>query len=308
MPDLPAPQLSRRVQVPLIWIVPLVALGIAVWMVQREWRQRGPEITIQFRDGTGVQAGQTSLRYKGVNVGTVTGVQLDDDLEHVLVHVRLRREAAGLARRDSQFWIVYPRIGFSGISGLETIIAGVHLNVQPGGGPRASRFVGREQPPARPGDGEGRTFRLMTERLGTMHAGAPVYYRDFQVGEVESIHLRDDARSVVVRVRIEPAYTALVRPHSRFWNAGGVPLQVSLFGAQLDTASLRAFFTGAISFATPDTFEEPAPEGMAFELHASPEDEWLEWSPRIPITVPEETGNLESKEERPGDETDGRKS
>ncbi len=281
--DLPSPRRTRRWRLSLVWVVPLAAAGVATWMLVREWRQRGPEIAVHFADGSGVRAQETSLDYKGVEVGTVTAVNLDPDLRGVTVHVQLRREAEALAREGSQFWIVQPRIGFSGISGLETIVSGVHLGVRPGGGPPATEFRGLAQAPVRPADEKGRAFRLLTDQLGTMHPGAPVLYRDFQIGEVELIQLGPMADVVEVRIRVEPPYTALVRRDSRFWNAGGVPLDFNFFGAKVDTASLRSIFTGAVGVATPGTAAEPAPEDMPFRLHAAPEEEWLRWHARIPI-------------------------
>jgi hypothetical protein len=92
---------------------------------------------------------------------------------------------------------------------------------------------------------------------------------------------------VVVRIRVRHAYTDLVRGNTRFWNAGGVPVQFSLFGAAVETASLRSFFTGAIGFATPDTSAAVADEHAPFRLYPAPEEEWLTWRPRIPIPVPD---------------------
>ena len=67
----PAPKLSRFPRGPLIWVVPAVALAVAVWMIVREWSSHGTEITIEFADGAGVDTRQTKLEYKGVVVGEV---------------------------------------------------------------------------------------------------------------------------------------------------------------------------------------------------------------------------------------------
>ena len=74
----PAPKVSDAPAFPLIWVVPLIALAIGGWMGFRELRNRGPEITIDFADSSGVEAGKTVLDYKGVSAGTV--VHRDGDL------------------------------------------------------------------------------------------------------------------------------------------------------------------------------------------------------------------------------------
>jgi paraquat-inducible protein B len=285
--DVPSPKLSRFPRIPLIWILPVVALGVAVWMLQREWRNHGREITIHFADGSGLEPGQTKVEYKGVVVGHVKDVALAPDLRGVTVKVQMARDADEIAREGAQFWIVEPEIGFGGISGLETLLNGSRVGVRPGTGAPAKQFQGLETPPAPDRSDNGRAFVLAAERLASIREHAPIFYRDIKVGEVEAARLTPDATGVLIRIRIEHAYVDLVRTNSRFWNAGGSPLQISLFGGGAPRKSLQSVITGAIEFATPDEPAEGAPEGNMFELHKESEKEWLRWAPRIPINAPD---------------------
>ena len=177
-----APRLSRFPRIPLIWIVPVVALGVALWMLVREWRSHGTEITIEFADASGLETGQTKLEYKGVAVGEIKGMRLAGDLGGVIVRLQLSRNAADIAREGAQFWIVQPQIGFAGVSGLETLLTGAHLGVRPGHGAPATHFRGLDTPPAPKNTDEGRAFILRTDRLGGLQVGAPVFYREVKVG------------------------------------------------------------------------------------------------------------------------------
>ncbi len=285
----PVPRLSRRPTFPLIWVVPVIAAVVAAWMLLGQFRNRGPEIAIDFADGAGVQPDDTSVEYKGVVVGTVTSVALKKDLSGVTVRARLHRDAAALAREGSQFWIVHPEIGFSGIRGLDTLIKGVRISVRPGGGAPAAKFSGLDFVPPADSSESGRSFILEAERLGTLVAGAPVYFRDLRVGSVESSRFSPDARSVLIRVRILGPYVGLVRTNTRFWNAGGLQMRISLIGgAELRNNSLESLLSGAIAFATPDGPLAPAaPEGGVFHLYPEADKDWLKWRPEIPIDAPE---------------------
>ena len=84
----PVPKVSRAPRFPLVWVVPVIALALGGWMVARELKNRGPEITIEFADGSGVVAEKTLLEHKGVSVGRVIGVELKPGLEGVNVRVR----------------------------------------------------------------------------------------------------------------------------------------------------------------------------------------------------------------------------
>ena len=134
------PRITRAPSLPLVWIVPLLALAVGGWMVFREFKNRGPEIAIEFAQGSGMEPRKTTLEYQGVTVGVVTRVELKEDLSGVRVDVRLTKNAAALAREGSQFWVVRPEIGLSGIRGLDTLFSGARITVKPGRGAPASAF------------------------------------------------------------------------------------------------------------------------------------------------------------------------
>ena len=285
----PAPKVSRAPAFPLIWVVPLIALAIGGWMGFSELHNRGPEITIDFADGSGVEARKTMLEYKGVSAGTVEAVELKPGLGGVSIRLRLKKSAALLASAGAQFWIVRPEIGFSGVRGLDTLVTGVRLNVLPGKGQPAEHFTGLDKTPAPDVTDQGRAFILQSDRLGSLTTGAPVFYREFKVGEVEASRLSDDSTTVLIRIHIEAPYVDLVRTNTKFWNTGGFSFKVSLFGgAVLKDTSLESLITGGVAFATPDdaALAPPAPKDTQFTLTSEPEKDWLKWSPKIPIKPP----------------------
>jgi paraquat-inducible protein B len=285
----PAPKVSNAPAFPLIWVVPVIALAIGGWMGFRELHNRGPVVTIEFADGAGVEAGKTTLEYKGVSAGTVEAVELTPGLAGVSIRLRLRKSAASLASTGAQFWIVRPEIGFSGVHGLDTLVNGVRLNVLPGKGPLAKHFTGLDKTPAPDVIDQGRTFILQSDRLGSLTTGAPVFYREFKVGEVEASRLSDDSTTVLIRIHLDAPYVDLVRTNSVFWNAGGFSFKVSLFGgAQLKDTSLESLITGGVAFATPDVgpLAPAAPNDTSFALASEPDKDWLKWSPKIPVTSP----------------------
>jgi paraquat-inducible protein B len=283
------PRVARRRSFPLIWIVPVVALIIAGWMVVRQFRNRGPEITIEFANAAGIEAGKTELEHQGVGVGVVQDVSLKDDLSGVIVSVRLTRSGAMLARAGAQFWVLHPEVSFSGIRGLETLVTGVRLNVRPGRGAPARHFRGLDHPPPLEDPSVGRAFTLRTDKLGGLAPDNPVYYRGVRIGNVEATRLADDAIAALVRIRIFNPYVNLVRTNSQFWNAGGLSLKLGLGGLDVRMNTLQSILAGGVNLATPDGELAPvALENTEYVLHSEPAKEWLEWRPRIPIQ-PEES-------------------
>ncbi len=273
----------RRPWLHIMWIVPIVAAAVAAWLVYDRMRQYGPEITIQFRDGSGLRAHQTPIKYRGVQVGEVTGLQISEDREHVLVKARLQRTSAALASEGAVFWIVRPQVGWGNVTGLNTVISGPEIQLLAGQGDRPGKeFVGLERAPVALGM-PGLKVILKAERPLSLRPNSPVYYRGAEVGVVQDIDLSRDSTAAEIHLIIWQRYAPLVRTGSAFWDTSGITVRGGLLkGMEIDFESLRALLAGGIEFASPEK-SPPARNGATFFLHSSPQKEWLGWSPRIPI-------------------------
>jgi paraquat-inducible protein B len=282
--DLPQAKIKRQSQVSIIWIVPLVAAIVGGWLVFKYVRQLGPVISIQFSDGNDIEANQTTLKYRGVRVGDVLSVQLTRDAQHVEVRARLDKSAENLARDGSVFWIVRPEVGAGGLQGLETIVSGPYIQVEPGDGKEQKNFIGAEKPPILKSSEGGLEIILTTPSLGSLTVGAPVYYRGMEVGSVRYFVLEKDSTAVNVHILIEANFAPLVRADSKFWNAGGVGVHFGLFsGFSMSAESLKSLVIGGIAFATPTSPGILASNGATFQLNEKVDKDWLKWQPAIAI-------------------------
>ena len=52
-----------------IWIIPLLALVVAFGVAWQSYSARGPVIIVSFEDGAGIEAGETKLKYRDIEVG-----------------------------------------------------------------------------------------------------------------------------------------------------------------------------------------------------------------------------------------------
>jgi paraquat-inducible protein B len=123
---------SQRRRISKIWLVPIVALVLGLWMLIYTLQSEGPEITIAFLSADGIEADKTKIKVRNVVVGVVDSVRLADDFESVVVTTRLDKAMAPLLREDTQFWVVRPRVGPGGVSGLGTLLSGGFIQLAPG--------------------------------------------------------------------------------------------------------------------------------------------------------------------------------
>jgi len=283
---------ARRRYFAAVWIVPLIACAVAAYVAYDRLREFGPTITIRFKDGGGLRTGITPIKYRGVPIGEVTGVQLSEDRQQVLVRARLYHTAASIAQQGAVFWIVRPEVGIGNVTGLSTVITGPEIQVLPGTGERKDDFVGLERAPAEL-DRSGLRIVLRTGRAGALQRDSPVYYRGVEVGVVQELDLAPDSAAVDIHVLIRQRYTPLVRSGSMFWNVSGASMNAGLFsGVQFKMESLKALATGGIAFATPsDAAAGRVKPGTVFPLYSEPNKEWLEWTPRIPLAPDSDIGS-----------------
>jgi paraquat-inducible protein B len=253
-----------------VWIIPILAALVALGIAVREILAEGPTIEITFRAAQGVEAGKTFVKYKDVDIGQVTAVQLTDDFKRVRVTAQIDKSAAGLMVEDARFWVVEPRVTLSGVSGLGTLLSGNYIGFEAGRSNAQRReFTGLDIAPIVSGQ-PGRQFVLRAETLGSLGIGSPIYYRRLQVGQVVAYELAADGRAVEVKVFVNAPYDRFVRDGTRFWNASGIDISAGANGIDVRTESVMAMLVGGLSFDTPAFIPagEPAAADAVFTLHA----------------------------------------
>jgi len=266
-----APIKTRRFGVSLVWIVPIVAVLVGISLVIHNILQEGPTITITFKTGDGLTANKTEVRYRNVVIGHVSDVELADDHKNVNATIKLAKQAESFTREDSQFWVVRPRIGAGGVSGIDTLLSGDYIGADIGQAQnRAKHFTGLENPPPITYGEPGKRFTLHAPDLGSLDIGSPVYYRKIPVGQVVSYSLDTDGKGVNIEVFVNSPNDAYVTENTRFWNASGIDVNVGANGFAVKTESLSTLLVGGIAFRAPDYSPNDtiAAEDKDFELFA----------------------------------------
>ncbi|WP_430432585.1 intermembrane transport protein PqiB [Methyloversatilis sp.] len=261
----------RRFRIPLVWVIPIVAALIGLFLAARTWYEQGPVVTLQFRTGAGLEPGKTRIKYKDVNVGQISTVRLAEDGSHVVATAQMAREAAPLLVEDTRFWVVSAKVSGSAVSGLDTLLSGTYVGMDAGKSSEARRdFVGLEDAPVVSLGVPGRSFALHADTLGSIDVGTPVYFRRIQAGQVTAFKLDDAGQHLDIQVFIKAPYDRFVTIDTRFWNASGIDLKLGAEGLQLNTESATAILAGGLAFETPpggDT--DAAPAGQDFRLFST---------------------------------------
>lgn len=254
----------------LVWLIPLVALFIGLWLAYKTLSEEGPTVTITFKEAGGLEAGKTKVKYKDVEVGTVQAVNLSSDLSHVIVVVKLDKHVESQLGEATKFWVVQPHLGLGGVSGLDTLIAGHYIGVEFAKGKYATKFNGLDRPPKISADTPGKRFVLVATDAGSLTDGTPVYFHEIQVGRVVEVKLSQNRDNVEVEIFIDAPFDGLVKDSTKFWQTSGIDLSMNSQGVNLKVGSLLTLLGGGIGFETRDLGNpetKPSEAGKEFALY-----------------------------------------
>ncbi|EAQ67253.1 putative paraquat-inducible protein B [Marinomonas sp. MED121] len=257
-----------------VWLVPFVALTIGLWMLYYNWTNQGPLITITFDNAEGLEVDITKIKLRDITIGKVVDLKLSEQFDSIELTARLDKNTDPLLKEDSSFWVVKPRVGKEGISGLSTILSGGHIEISPGQS-NVSRyeFTGLETPPITPAGTPGLRITLNSDDEFAFTTGDPIIYKGLTVGRFEKVKFNFEDRIVYYDAFIEEPYHQLITKNTRFWNTSGLRLDLSSDGISVQTGNVETLLTNGITFGVPEGML-PGPvatEEDVFTIHSDKE-------------------------------------
>ncbi len=241
--------ISKNKSISSVWIIPIIAALIGLWMIFQYVTSRGPEITLILPDASGIEAGKTAIKSKNVKVGVITQVQLSDDYEYIIAKAQIEKTAERMINDETQFWIVEPHIGADGVSGLETILSGSYIELAPGRSDKSkSEFNVLEMPPIAGPDTEGLRIVLTNSKANLLSVGEPVLHHGFVVGRVEKTDFEYENSLASYQLFIYAPFDQLIFQRTQFWLDSGLEVKFGANGLDVKLGSLETLITGGVSF------------------------------------------------------------
>ncbi|HBV20553.1 MAG TPA: paraquat-inducible protein B, partial [Nitrosomonas sp.] len=236
-----------------LWLIPLITIAVGAWMVYDHWANQGPLITITFSSAEGLAVEKTKIKTRNVEVGKVVDISLNEGLDGVTVTARMSHEVKDMLVEDSSFWLVQPTIGFSGVSGLNTIFSGQYIEFLPGkNNNKTDHFEGLDAPPLTPPGTPGLHVTLHTHGDFSFKEGDVILYKGFNVGQIEKVHFNLDKRMIFYDAFIKAPYHELMTTNTRFWKMSGISAEVTADGVTLQAGTIQSLLQGGIAFSVPE--------------------------------------------------------
>lgn len=276
MPDAPpAPIADHKGSVwhslSVVWVIPVLALAMALFVAWQSYNDRGPLISITFENGAGITPRETELRFRDVSVGVVERLRFGPGLQSVIAEVRVHKEVAPYIDAGATFWTVTPEFSATGVSGLDTVFTGVFIEGSWDseiGTPRVA-FSGLPRAPLYQPDEGGLQIALRSPPGGTLSADTPILFRGIEIGRVGPARISPAGTYAIAEAVIYEPHGRLVSASTRFWDTSGFSFNIGAGGAELNFSSLASLVGGGITFDTFVSGGDPVGDGSVFEVYAS---------------------------------------
>lgn len=253
-----------------VWVIPIIAAFIGGWLVFKSAVEENVFVDVSFKSASGLEAGKTPVKLRNVKIGEVTEVRFTEDLSEVEVEIELTGVSLDQLTDTTRFWVIRPRIGIEGVSGLDTLLSGAFIEIDPGeGGAPQTIFKGLEEPQIYQLGNPGTTYTLNSDTLGSISRGSSIKYRGITVGSVTKYKLTDDHGHVQIEIFIQSPHDEVVTKQTRFWNTSGVNLKLNSKGFDFQMESISSLVVGGIAFTNEYASENlvPAENNNLFTLH-----------------------------------------
>jgi len=243
---------SRGIQVlTTIWLVPFLAMIIALWLAFQYYTKIGPTIKISFKSNAGLIANQSQIKLRDVTVGMVTKISLSDDGKGVIVQAQMNKEVESYLNNKAKLWIVHPDVGSHGVSGLDTLLSGSYIELH---GLKDEytqhQFIGLNSPYIDT-DAEGTYYLLSAPKSYNISEGSNVYYRMMKVGRVERVGIAPNGEKINFTIFVDNQYAQYVNKKSKFYAQSSLSLDFSQGKLDMRIASISHLVHGGISIYTP---------------------------------------------------------
>ena len=253
-----------------------------IYSNEDEMKNSTNSITIVFDEVEGLQENFSQLTYKGVNIGKVTDISLNEK-QKVEVKALVYDDFASFAKEGTVFYLKKPRISLQEVANVGSTVMAVNIGVIKSSSQNLqTRFIGTEKQPSVEKSHFGTLFKVEDPTASSVNVDAPVYYKNVQIGKVSKIDLSDDGSKVVVDCIIDDKYTKFIRKNSEFYDISGFEMKFSIFtGSKVESNTFTSLLKGGLVVVTPLEYGEIADPNDRFTLNKTLREDWKSISPSI---------------------------
>ena len=209
------------------------------------------ELTLGWDSGVNHNA---AIMYQGLTIGAIKSFKKIDPKERVITAIaHINPRVVPYLTDQSQFYLVAPELGLSGIKNAQTLLTGTHISIRPSlEGNATNKFIVYKSKPAYRYNEPGLHLVLTSDYRQSLTVGSGVFHKEQLVGNIQAIETISAGKHLL-HIHILPDYENYVKTHSHFYNHSGIKVSANLKGLTVEAQSLQTIMAGGISFINDET-------------------------------------------------------
>ena len=204
--------------------------------------QRGVIIQVDLPSADNLSEGHTPLLYQGLEVGTLTKLNLGDN-NHVTGELAIDPSIKDMMRSGTRIEMVSPKLSLNNTN-VSSLLSGTTLNLIPGGGEPQQHFTVLDSDHMMLQEPGARIFSLSAPQSYGIDSGQPLTLYGIEVGKVVSRQLERDG--VQFQAVIAPEYAGILHKDTKFIVNSRVDVKFGLDGVQVQGTSAQEWLNGGI--------------------------------------------------------------
>ncbi len=211
-------------------------------------------LTFYSEDSFGLELG-SKLLYRGIKVGSITSISLLQN--KVKMAALIDNQYTYLIKSKNRFFInniAKAEITDSGLSvsvpsAKQLLTNSISFTSQGNNKPLAQYQLFASQSLAEIAEfnlSGSYNITLFSKTLPSVSKGAPLLYRNLQVGKVFDFKLTNSG--VLLHLKLNNQYKHLLNENTVFWNRSGIELSANLKGINITAAPVKTLIQGGIAF------------------------------------------------------------
>lgn len=223
----------------------------------------------------------SQLFYKNIKIGEVKEILLDNK-EDIVVTLSVDLQYKMLFGKNSKIYAKGESVSIDNLQNISSLITGgnFYLVADSNNGIKLSYKLDSIDP-CKTKYLKGLRVLIETKSSKNLSIGSPIYYRNFEIGQIESIDLSLDAKTIILSIFIYKKYAHIIRENSIFYRAKTIDVKIGFLNAELKMGSMKSMLKGGIAVVTPQNPKSKVKDKASFILKDEFKDKWKSYNPLL---------------------------
>jgi paraquat-inducible protein B len=197
---------------------------------------------INFEKANGIEE-NSAIIYKGIEIGKITEIALVSDLLKTKAYVYDNYKY--LLTNNTKFFVEEPTISILGVENLGNIVKGNFVSLVYKEGSFKNVFTAVNKKKVNESTSNIK-LELYSDNLNSISEKSKVYYKNIEVGKVESYSLTSNLQKVKIVVLIEEKYKDLINDHILFYDMSSKLVEMKTLDLNINYSGVEPLLNGAI--------------------------------------------------------------